>query len=333
MKRKDTRKNRKGKAGSRKSGKGKRSYDQAFKSVIAIPVINASIIRLVHPDFHHFSIRELVQYAQKDHEELLTLRNEEIWQGGHVLHGDSVVQYCLPLPDQENMVPSRYLVNDEMQREQDLPYSLPKRSGMYAAGLAARGYHAKLYEYSPQVISVWLLPVRPGTLPRPPYYLPWSGNAQDLNRYLKNPKRWYTESREKRMQAGRNTASQAVCFVEFDGETDNRTELQQLLCHLFYREKPDYRFLASRGIRLTSKEKKEVDVMYMTQVIMYEKGESSGIQKGIQKGIRTGRQESQALFAWLKRQGRRQDVEKALDFGPNYDRLLAEMRRKTAAGN
>lgn len=135
------------------------------------------------------------------------------------------------------------------------------------------------------------------------------------------------------MQAGRNTASQAVCFVEFDGETDNRTELQQLLCHLFYREKPDYRFLASRRIRLTSKEKKEVDVMYMTQVIMYEKGESSGIQKGIQKGIRTGRQESQALFAWLKDRDAARMWKRPWISGPNYDRLLAEMRRKTAAGN
>lgn len=102
------------------------TYDQAFKRILRSPVIFAGITYFLHPDFHRFSPDRIAACAQRDACDLLVLQDSEIWQGGHVLHADRIAAFQLPLKDQDGRRPSQYLVDTEMQRSQNLSYSLVK---------------------------------------------------------------------------------------------------------------------------------------------------------------------------------------------------------------
>lgn len=275
-------------------GKITQTYDAAFKRIMELPCIYAAIIRQLHPDFHQFSAASLVDCADKEHPELLALRDGEIWQGSHVMRADRIASFHLPLPDSEGIMPSRYLVNIEMQREQQTPYSLQKRAVQYAAGLAARGYHAGLYDYSPQVISIWLLP-KADTAPYvPPSVFPWSGNACDLNQFLEDPQNWYTEPEEKRMCEGRNTAAQVIYFVPFSESDSRKSELHRLLTEIFLRADPDFEWLKTKGILLNTEEKEKVRSMNALLEVAYEDGMNAGFSRGIRKGEAQGIRKGEA---------------------------------------
>lgn len=269
-------------------GKITQTYDAAFKRIMELPCIYAAIVCQLHPDFHQFSAATLADCADKEHPELLALRDGGIWQGGHVMQADRIASFHLPLPDSEGKKPSRYLVNIEMQREQRTPYSLQKRASQYSAGLAARGYHAGLYDYSPQVISIWLLP-KADTAPYvPPSVFPWSGNAHDLNQFLEDPQNWYTEPKEKRMCEGRNTAAQVIYFIPFSESDSTKSELHRILAEIFLRTDPDFEWLKTKGIFLNTEEKEKVTTMNALLEVAYEDGMNAGFSRGEAQGIRKG---------------------------------------------
>lgn len=132
-------------------------YDQNFKAVMQIAPLSAYILKCLHPEFYKWPLETVIESIHRDSSRTITLRNTEFSFNGHIMHADSLGSAYLPVEGSDTF--SRYLIHFEMQLEDTPGYDLERRQLTYAHGLLDTFKTDRLYDETPQIISIWLHPL------------------------------------------------------------------------------------------------------------------------------------------------------------------------------
>ncbi|WP_302593559.1 hypothetical protein [Faecalibaculum rodentium] len=259
-------------------------YDQNFKAVMQIAPLSAYILKCLHPEFYKWPLETIVDSIHRDSSRTITLRNTEFSFNGHIMHADSLGSADLPIEDTDTF--SRYLIHFEMQLEDTPGYDLERRQLTYAHGLLDTFKTSRLYDETPQIISIWLHPYMSTTIDKKPEIVIGSGNMDVLPSFFEDEEGWYNETNQKRMRNSANKPIATVLWLEFGVPPENATHLQKVLYNVFLlpADERDYEYLESQGIYLNTAEREAIDMMQKENNIFYTQGVKKGKEEGMAEG-------------------------------------------------
>lgn len=177
-------------------------YDQNFKAVMQIAPLSAYILKCLHPEFYKWPLETVIESIHRDSSRTITLRNTEFSFNGHIMHADSLGSAYLPVEGSDTF--SRYLIHFEMQLEDTPGYDLERRQLTYAHGLLDTFKTDRLYDETPQIISIWLHPLMSTMIDEKPKLVIGSGNMDTMTSFFGNEEGWYNEINRKRLKSSAN---------------------------------------------------------------------------------------------------------------------------------
>lgn len=263
-------------------------YDQNFKAVMQIAPLSAYILKCLHPEFYKWPLETVIESIHRDSSRTITLRNTEFSFNGHIMHADSLGSAYLPVEGSDTF--SRYLIHFEMQLEDTPGYDLERRQLTYAHGLLDTFKTDRLYDETPQIISIWLHPLMSMMIDEKPKLVIGSGNMDTMTSFFGNEEGWYNEINRKRLKSSANKPIATILWIEFGIPPENATNLQKVLYNVFLlpEDQRDYKYLEEQGIYLNTAEREAIDTMQKENNIFYTQGVKKGKEEGLAQGVAEG---------------------------------------------